>query len=310
MRSLILIVLTTLLTISAATATADPAAPDADDIVGVGDRSSEALFDGLAAAYNASGPSAALASWAATGPSPIVPRTGADPIDRPNDPTTSLAELNRPGSTIDFARVSRPRQPTDGGTGVLYLPFATDKIGYATAAVTNAPPMLPDFLKRIFECTATTWHQVRPGSSGQTIEPVLPRGDSGSRITFLRAIRVTTPGPCVTEVDENDPTAFAGNPNRIGPFAQSRYTKLPSPRPIKVDTYLLAGTVFISTVVRDTNGPGPNGGVPDPLQPLFGTGIVGPDATGVGWICGTQAKDIIRAQGYNQLPVGTCGKQT
>ncbi|GLZ41331.1 hypothetical protein [Actinokineospora sp. NBRC 105648] len=291
-------------------AAADPVAlPDADDVVGVGGGQAQPLFDALALAYNGGAPAALLANWDAAGPSPIVPRDGADPIDRPGGTAAGVAELNRAGSTVDFVRRVDSLSVADPGFGVLHLPFASDWVGYVTAPTTNSPGLLlAADLKRVFECTATTWHQLRAGQSGQTIEPVLPRADTGTRRAFLAQINVTTPGACVTEVAENDPAPFAGAPNRIGPFAQSAYKLLPPAKPVRLWD-LVRAPLRVYVVVRDTNGgPRGNGGVPAALQPLFGTGIPGPDGTDVGWVCGPQARPAITARGLNQLPVGQCGK--
>jgi hypothetical protein len=121
-------------------AQADPAAgtiPGPSAIVGVGGEPSQGLFDQLAADYGHR--RAPLYSWDETGASPIAPKQGCTPIERPAGSSSGITALIGrqvlPGGRpcIDFARSERGRQPQDPA-GLVFLP---------TRAMGSAGPPTP-----------------------------------------------------------------------------------------------------------------------------------------------------------------------
>jgi len=224
------------------TGSGSPVKPKETDIVGVGADTSEYLLDQLAFDYNKShkkGPR--LYSWDALNPvtnatDNVKTKFGCAAIVRPNGATAGLTAFYANAKTadkkhycIDYVRSARGRAATDpakGPGGVVFVALAKDAITYATNATTNAPSNLTTAeLNAIYTCTDTTWDQVG-GSSTDTIQAFLPQTGSGLRSSFLKAIGVATPGPCVnSSVQQNegiDPQ-FSGNPNALVPYSVAKY---------------------------------------------------------------------------------------
>jgi ABC-type phosphate transport system substrate-binding protein len=144
----------------------------------------------------------------------IVLRAGFNPVLRPNGTGAGAAALLADGSAhlITYSRASACQGPT-AGCGSLTAAYdsitvGNDPLAMLTGTTTNAPALSTAQLTAIYSCTDTTWTQVG-GSSATTIIPILPQIGSGTRKAFLAAISVTTPGSCVVNAEENDPTAIA-----------------------------------------------------------------------------------------------------
>ncbi|MFJ9697165.1 PstS family phosphate ABC transporter substrate-binding protein [Kitasatospora sp. NPDC101183] len=205
---------TSLATVVSGTAVADPAAgvtPNSQDIVGVGSDTTQAVLNQLAADYNATltDPNAPhLYSWDAIPTGTITTKTGATAITRPNGSGAGITALNaNTSATVDFARSSRAPQPTDPTTDD-FVALAKDAVAWAAPSTGNAPANLTtQNLKDIYTCAVTTWNQIDPSLSTDTIKPFLPQTGSGTRSFFLGAIgggTAVTPGTCVnSSVQEN-----------------------------------------------------------------------------------------------------------
>jgi ABC-type phosphate transport system substrate-binding protein len=237
-----------LLTLAASPALADPPAgvtPRYYDVVSVGSDTTQYLFDQLSVAYNNAhkvhNPSHPwIYSWDATNPKTgatgdtIRTKAGARPLARPNGSNAGITVLEANAKTtrgtfsVDFARSSRARKPTDpvlGPGGIAFVKLAKDAVTYSTQAKSNAPTDLTTAqLSAIYQCTARTWNQVG-GKSHATIRPFLPPSSSGTRTFFLGAINVTTPGSCVNSTPEqNEGTnKLLHSPNAIFPYSVADY---------------------------------------------------------------------------------------
>jgi len=159
----------------------------------------------------------------------IAEKVDCPNIPRPNGSSAGIAQLatfNKSSSgpfCTNFARSSRPRGATDppfAAGGVAFVALAGDAVSWSHPAVNTAAPasLTPAQLAAIYTCTDTNWSQVGGGS--QAIVPFLPQAGSGTLSFFLAAIGVTTPGPCVSNVnntlEENEGTNSAlNNPGAI-----------------------------------------------------------------------------------------------
>lgn len=199
-------------------------------IIGVGNDTTETLFERLGALYNEHHDDTPLGSWRATGPSPITPKAGCDPITRPNGSSPGIAALanrqvlpnGRP--CLDFTRSLSPRTPGAPANSV-YLPFALDAITYAHNETSNVPPALTiDQLRAIIECRATQWDQVG-GNSAETIQPFLPEVGPGLLALLHHMGGITQIGPCVRTVQQDQGTdpSLVGNPNALVFYAVGKY---------------------------------------------------------------------------------------
>jgi hypothetical protein len=178
-------------------------------------------------------------------------QAGTSPVQRPNGGGAGLTALYTDTKHyIDFARTpNKPVQATataSGGVGALdTIQFAEDKQYIATATTTNAPSYLTaNDLYNIYTGVYTTWGQVpnyltRGGSSAgatETIHAKIPQNGAGVLTIFLAAVNAgrTTGGTDLTlanstnatQVQQNDPSTIAGDPNAIVPFPKGRYQLL------------------------------------------------------------------------------------
>lgn len=161
----------------------------------------------------------------------VVLREGTFPVQRPNGSGAGYNLLAADTDTatgqgkglVDFARRS---SAAGASKSVLFdsVQIGNDPLGMLTSSTSNAAKTLSiPQLKGIYECTITNWNQV--GGTAGTIRPLVPQVGSGTRDYFLKAIGVTSPGLCVTAVEENDPEAIdaSGDPNNaVEPMSQSR----------------------------------------------------------------------------------------
>jgi ABC-type phosphate transport system substrate-binding protein len=203
---------------AAVPALADPptgVSPRAVDVVGVGSDTIQNVLDQFSHDYNATHAGTKLYSWDATNPKTgaiadnILLKRGCTVVKRPNGSSAGVTALgaNLGGSTaghpcVDFARSSRDRSATDppfAPGGIAFVTLAGDAVTYSTHAVTNAPANLTTAdLTLIYECRVTNWRQV--GGRNAPIKPFIPQTGSGTRSFFLKAIGVTSPGTCVSDV--------------------------------------------------------------------------------------------------------------
>lgn len=225
--------------IAIGSASADPPAgvsPAPSDIVAGGSDTLTPLFDQWSIDYNkqhTTGPQ--FYSWDA-----VPPAGGSANVQAKNDPNCpTAARPNGSGAGIntlklntmtsdgvhfcwDIARSSRALVHGDGST-VASVALAEDGIAPALNSTTNGIGALTTTqLFDIYTCAAgaTTWNgSLIKGTSGDTIVPILPQGNSGTRQTFLSKIGVTTVGSCVVNADGtqaieenegNDPVFITG----------------------------------------------------------------------------------------------------
>jgi ABC-type phosphate transport system substrate-binding protein len=214
------------------------AAPPANSAVGMGSDTITPLTDQLSTDYDATSPSGPLEySWDAVNPisgaigDSIAVKTGCSHIARPDGSSAGISALAtsqvvKGVNCVNFARSSRPRASTDppfATGGVAFVALAGDAVSWSHQATTNAPASLTVAqLNAIYSCTDTNWSQV--GGKSGTIAPFLPQSGSGTLAFFEAAIGITTPGPCVSNVnntlEENEGVNPALNsPNAIFPYS-------------------------------------------------------------------------------------------
>ncbi|MFB7472525.1 substrate-binding domain-containing protein [Kitasatospora sp. NPDC056184] len=331
---------TSVATVATGTAVADPAAgvtPAAQDIVGVGSDTTQAVLNQFSTDYNAflgaSSTLPRLYSWDAIGTSPITTKTGATSIARPNGSGAGISALNaNTKTTVDFARSSRGPKAGDPASD-LFVAFAKDAVSYATATTGSHAPvdLTKDALTKIYNCTYTNWNQI-PGYTGVggAIKAYLPQTGSGTLSFFLSALGLAAGGTCVqpTAVQENQGTdPLLADADAIVPYSVAHYIgqvynghgsgtdqagavtvrSIDGIAPIDaahVLTKTFSDTTFgrvVYNVVREANW---NAGDTQAtaLRAIFGTN---------GWVCknATAAADIT-SYGFRTLPVGACGSTT
>lgn len=277
----------TALTLAAGPASAETAFdPGVNDVVGVGSDTTEIYLQRAANSFNAglTDQDIRLASFDATGSATIDIRPGTT-INRPNGSGAGItALLNNPG--IDFARSSRAKGPNDGTLD--FYAFASDTQKYATATTSTVPDGLTAAqLKDIYTCAPTAI---------QGLAPKLPQAGSGSRAFFLTSVGLTeasinpaTSPNCVAFVQENDPTAVAGNAAALVPYSVGRFA---TGQGIKLNTTGYAPSRTLYNVVRD-------GAVVNDftLRSIFGTAAQG------GFLCNNPS--LITGAGFQT--VANCG---
>ncbi|MFC9690611.1 PstS family phosphate ABC transporter substrate-binding protein [Kribbella sp. NPDC056951] len=313
---------------SALTAAADPTfTPDANDIVLVGSDTSENVLNDLAAVYNGRTPtpSAKLASWDATGTSPIVLRSGTASVTRPNGSSAGIAALCS-NANVSAARSSRG--PATGDcAGLAFLPFAKDSVRWAAHSGVAAVTSLTDAqLTGIYNCTITNWNQV--GGPNQVILPLIPQAGSGTRTFWATQVGINASSlpSCVkdnvggTPVQEHSPTLIKANAGAIAPFSVGRYNLLTATEKsgtVRGDIAAADSAAYdrnLYNVVKTVSG-----SVPAGLADVFGDGSGFSSLGGTPFVCEdadtdpatTTAGDVVTANGF--LPLGdaanggTCG---
>jgi len=226
-------------------------APGENDATAVGSDTITPLTDQLAGDYNTTVASTGTHeySWDAVNPisgaigDSIAEKADCPHIPRPDGSSAGIGQLatftkssSGPYCT-NFARSSRPRSSSDPAFapgGVAFVNLAGDAVTWSTQSTTDAPASLTVAqLNAIYTCADTNWSQV--GGKNAPIQPFLPQSGSGTLAFFEAAIGVTTPGPCVSNVnntlEENEgvnpalQTPEAIFPYSIGDFiAQSQHS--------------------------------------------------------------------------------------
>ncbi|MFF7637282.1 substrate-binding domain-containing protein [Kitasatospora sp. NPDC008050] len=335
---------TSLATVAAGQASADPTVtPAAQDIVGVGSDTIQAVLGQFSTDYNASLTAAGdttsprLYSYDATPAGNITTKTGATSIARPNGSGAGITALNNNTSaTVNFARSSRAPQSTDPSTDD-FVAFARDAVSWAGKTGGNAPANLSTAdLNGIYTCSITNWNQITDVSGytgpNAAIDAYIPQVNSGTRAFFLQAIgggTAVTPGSCVKAYtpEENEGTdAVFNDVNAVFPYSAAHY---------------IGQTVGGHTTTTDAPGylslrsvDGTNPIASNALNPAFtatnygrtvynvlrdselnGTGTLSTALQnifgGTGWICSssTAAADIA-SYGFQALPLFACGAVT
>ncbi|MDT4893938.1 MAG: hypothetical protein QOE97_2973 [Pseudonocardiales bacterium] len=147
----------------------------------------------------------------------IVLRAKKSPVQRPNGSGAGFNLLVQDTNTstglgkgwVDFARASSPRTP--GGTTYDSVTVGVDKLAMLSSdtTTTNAAALTLSQITSIYNCSVTHWNELGGSfTSTDSIVPLVPQVGSGTRSSFLGAISVGTPGPCVQNVEENDPEAI------------------------------------------------------------------------------------------------------
>ncbi|WP_406195590.1 hypothetical protein OH807_07765 [Kitasatospora sp. NBC_01560] len=230
-------------------ALADPPAPAATDLVGVGAQGTDALLNQLSTDYNAALAAAGdttsprLYSWDAYGPTSITTKSGAYSMFRPYNSNAGVTALNATtSSTLDFARSARFPAVGDP-VSTLFVAMAKDAVSWAAPTGGRAPASLTTAqLRGIYTCDITNWRQIDPALPDATIHPFLagyltvdrlgpsgPMMDSSS--FFLRAIGYPlvldgwTDHSCVRVVERENQGADAvlHDPDAIVPYSVGRY---------------------------------------------------------------------------------------
>ncbi|MFE0464996.1 PstS family phosphate ABC transporter substrate-binding protein [Kitasatospora sp. NPDC058965] len=339
-----LAIATSLATVAAGSALADPSGtPAAQDLVGVGSDTTQAVLGQFSTDYNASLTAAhdttspRLYSWDATGTSPITTKTGATSITRPNGSSNGVTALNTyTNTTVDFARSSRAPQTGDLTTDD-FVAFAKDAVSWAGNATGNAPANLTTAdLKAIYTCAKTNWNQITDiaGYTGPnaTIKAYIPQNGSGTRSFFLKAINggtgSVTLGSCVQSYtpEENEGTDSVFNDaNAVFPYSAAHYIGQLNGHTTTTDNkgYLslrsVDGTNPISSGALNATFAGTNYGrvVYNVFRDAEWNGtntqataiqnVFGP----LGWICNdTTAGNDISSYGFLALDFGVCGSVT
>lgn len=340
-----LAIATSLATVAAGMASADPTVtPAAQDIVGAGSDTTQAVLNQFSTDYNAfltgkgDTTSPRLYSWDATGSANITPKTGASTIARPNGSSAGVTALNATtNTTLDFARSSRAPQTGDL-TSDLFVAQARDGVSWAGNSAGNAPANLSTAdLLGIYTCSITKWNQITDiaGYTGPnaTIDAYLPQLSSGTRSFFLKAIgsgTTVTPGSCVEaytpEENEGTDSVFT-DVNSVFPYSAAHYigqvygghttaTDAPGSLSIRsVDgTFPITSTHTLNPTFTATNYGRTVYNVvrsgdwtATSTQATALKAIFGP----AGWICtNATAKADLQSYGFQLLPVGACGSTT
>jgi ABC-type phosphate transport system substrate-binding protein len=319
---------------SALSASADQGfTPDSDDVVIVGSDTSEFVLNDLANLYNGRTPTPTrrIASFDATGTSPITIRPGVS-IARPNGSGAGITALcNR--TDIDSARSSRGRAAGDCADAQ-FLKYAVDQVRWmANSGVTGITSLTDAALTNIYNCTWTNWNQVDPDGSGPLtagvgpnlpIVPLIPQVNSGTRAFWATQVGISSTSLpiCVKDsvggslVQEHDPAPVKATAGSIAPVSVGRYSLLTAAQ--KSGTFQGAiptpdSTFYDRTLYQVVKAPGQV--VPAYLADLFGDGFGFSSTGATPFICEpsdtnpatTTAGDVIKANGFSELPTGQCG---
>jgi len=218
--------------------------PDLRQYVGVGAKSTSLLWDVLTNGrvnIAAGAPQAPdVASFDSVGSPTIVTRSGAAPIPRPTTEAAGFAALRDFPEQVDFVRsVNRPANIAGvADNAVTYLPIGRDAVSVAGfRLVRGTDNFTREELTAIYSCTSAgnvtttvigeNYYVVYSDGAYiiQQLRPQLPAPGTDVREFFLRAIGVTTPGPCVrgsSTTPENDARILSVQ-GQIVPFLVSEW---------------------------------------------------------------------------------------
>ncbi|MFE1960253.1 substrate-binding domain-containing protein [Streptomyces sp. NPDC059479] len=225
------------LSLLAAPASADPVDPTTGavefrQVVGVGSDTTQDVVNGLGQAIadpNNSPSPRLIASYNATGTTPIKTRAVNCSIQRPSSSTAGIDALRAdlsalPGSAtkncIDFARSSRG--PIDTSTNRLtWIPFARDAVTVAVrsdSALNDGVGFSTIQLRDIYRCIKTS-------HNGVPLTPLLPQAGSGTRTYFLDQIGVTGTelGACVGETAQPSDGTALDSAGDLAPYSIAQY---------------------------------------------------------------------------------------
>jgi ABC-type phosphate transport system substrate-binding protein len=239
--------------LGAGSAQADPGfTPTGTDMVGVGSDTTEFVIQDLADLWNTTH-TPRVASWHATGASPITPKSGCASITRPNGSSAGITALLNTGTDgagndcINFARSSRSLTTSEAAT-LSPFQFGTDglRIAVPRSPVASSKPaslvLTADNLRLIYSCQADVagpsanfngiqdWGDFIPGATGE-IKPMIPQAGSGTRAFFLAALGMAEAnlGSCVQTVQEHDPAPITTDAGAIAPFSTARFVATVAP---------------------------------------------------------------------------------
>nr|CTQ90725.1 hypothetical protein [Kibdelosporangium sp. MJ126-NF4] len=286
-------------------AVADPEfLPLADDLVAVGDSTTQYVLNDFAAAYNRSHTGGRIASFDAVNPATgqrkdqITIRPGVTMV-RPESAYAAFDRMKE-GKPIDFAHTDAGPWTSTRPNMTTFVVFAKDQMRYASARVTNVPQNLTkDQLKAIYTCQAKTWNQVG-GTSTSKIQLKMPVWNDTLR-NYMAQLGVSGPYTCWSGDQWNDISTVLGNPDAIVPMSRAVARLMRSyGDPIQIDTSDVAVDYYVYNVVRNDDTPPDY--IPDRMIPFVGDG-----SDNTGWICGTEAQAIVRANGFDSTE--DCGMQ-
>ncbi|KUO06941.1 Ig-like domain repeat protein [Streptomyces sp. DSM 15324] len=252
-------------------------------LVGVGSDTTQDVLNALAgdtvggkdysgtAVKSATG--AGIASYDAIGSSTIQTRSGGASFNRPNGSGAGRTALsmsltgdkfpNNNGVAIsgqvDFARSSSG--PSFSGNALTYIPFARDAVGIAVRG-SGLDSLTSQQLFDIYKANGTRV------LGGQTLHPVLPQTNSGTRKFFLQAIGLTedTVDTSLPTVQENQANTALTQDGSLVPFSVGSWIAQNNGiAPDYSSTAVAAGAHLASVQL-----PGDTGGVTSPITTVDG----------------------------------------
>lgn len=175
-------------------------------------------------------------------PVPAPPDDGDCTFIRPSGSTNGVRALVRERARVaveggkpclDFARSSADTSTSSefAGTGLTYIPFATDALVYATRSdSTISRNLTRDQLRQIYDCAL-------PPAAQANFRPLLPQFGSGTRTFFLQSLgfaesaNFTTENPCVSDRDPTNPSlgllentgTLLTDPRHVAPYSIAQY---------------------------------------------------------------------------------------
>lgn len=276
-----------LLPLFGTSASADPSSPPLDrELDGVGSDTTQDVMNGVSATAKRNG-SLFVGSYDARGSANLPTIDGVSGIPRPNGSSAGISALKASGSVFEFARSSRG--PSETGSTLTFIPFATDAVAWAVRDASpldgrNLPkggagdPSTKVTLRNIYRCNVT---QVDPDGGGplpkQNVVPVLPQEGSGTRGFWLEQMgmaddltdaELDAQFPCIVTGDgiqEHDGAPLAGSNARIIPFSIAQWIAQKNSDQTGVDDR--RGTGVNLAKLQKVNG----------INPQTGTGTLNPN---------------------------------
>ncbi|MFD9599221.1 hypothetical protein OG609_15275 [Streptomyces sp. NBC_01224] len=200
-------------------ASADPAPGTYRVLAGVGSDTTQDVVNGLGTAVDSG---ALIASYNATGTSPVKTRATGCEIARPNGSSAGINALrnavdNNTGC-LDFARSSRGVADSST-TDLTWIPFGKDAVTFAVRGDSALPKALTKAqLVSIYTCRTTSLN-------GVTLTPLLPQSGSGTRSFFLGRLGLTedTFGTCVDDTVQEHNGQALDSAGDIAPYSIAQY---------------------------------------------------------------------------------------